>query len=273
VLGRHPESIRETLQRRLTSFTRRPVSPETLAAEYPGQLVVPPSEDPNAQVDLSGIDFAEIEARLFSRGHSPAVSMGTAVHDSLEGIFQAPAPPDESNPVSRRIRGALRAVVGSEGEGEDRGRRLQALFRLSELGAVSRRTLLEAAGLDENAAQEELEEAIRRAQPPQDPIRGRQTLGVVFDDAAHFDVEAPVFDSDRHISDPPTPRQAVALEHFRAIYGGDPGPQPAMSSGIEPPFQSRHSRTRTRARAKVSSPEPPKDRSAIPTRYNRKPVI
>lgn len=257
-----PESLREILHRRLTPFARRPVSPETLAAvrqeieafraEYPGQLVIPPSEDPNAQIDLSGIDFAEMEAQLLARGHFPAVSMGTAVHDPLEAIFQAPAPPDESNPVSRRIRGALRAVVGSEGEDTDQ--RLRALTSLSQLGAISRRTLLEAAGLNENSTRQELEEALGRQNqdsPPQDPIRGRMALGVMIDDAAHFDVASPVFTSDRHVADPPTPRQAVALEHFRAIYGGDPGSRPTRSSGTAPP----------------------KDRSVIPTRYHRKPVI
>lgn len=270
-----PESLRENLQRRLAPFARHPDTPEIRAAvrreieafraEYPEQMVVPPSMDPNAQIDLSGIDFAGMEYRLIARGIRPEVSMGTGMLDPheadphFEDPFQAPAPPNESNPVSRRIRGALRAVVG-----EQMDERTRMLTHLSERGMVSRRTLLEYFGLTEDSTRQELEEALGRqnqAPPPPDPVRGRLTVGAMLDDAAHFDAGTPVFASDRHVADPPTDRQSVALEHFRTIYGGDPVSRPATQRNFQ-----------RVVRAKKGSP-PPEDRTTIPTRYHRKPVI
>jgi len=295
-----PESFREIFQRRLAPFVRRPLTPEIRAAiqreieafraEYPDQMVVPPSVDPNARVDLLEVDFAEMEMRLLDLGNHPDVSMAAAVHDAIEELYQAPEIPQGDSPASRRIRQALRAVVG-EGPVDQRPDRIRSVVDLYGVGHVSRRTLLETLGLNESSTRQELEEALSRIpqnpvpdrytmpappdesrrpqinafreiltevlgdpgpQPdplPQDQVRGQRTVGAMLDDAADFGLSPLVPISDRHIADPPTPRQHVALEHFRAIYGGDPRP-------------------RTR-----KGPKPPEDRTTIPTRYRRKPVI
>lgn len=217
--------------------------------QYPGVGFDTLPGEPQVRSDSSGVD-----GRLLTRGALPEVSMGAVVSEPLHlRALQAPAPPEESNPVSRRIRNALRAVVGSEGE--NTGQRLQALLNLYELGAIPRSLLLERMGLNESVTEEEMYEALRTRAP----VRGRRTLGAIIDDDAHFDAALPRFASDQHLPRVEQNRQITAVEQLNAIYGGDSW-NVLHYSGI--PRESR-----------VGEGKPPEDVAPIPTRYQRKPVI
>ena len=268
-----PESFREVIRRRLASFAGQPATPEVRAAiqreieafrtEYPDQMVLPPSVEPNALVDLSETDFSRMESRLLALGHRPEVSMGTSVGDppyapeDFEGLFQVPEPPEESNPVSRRIRQALRQVVDGEVEAMDS--RTRILSQLQQQGAVSRRTLLAHLGLSETSTQEELEETLRHLPQDQDRIRGQNTVNVMLDDDAPFGHQMILGDTNLFSRAPENrSRSQGILESFREIYGGDF--HVASIAGVEPS-------------PRIRVPLPPEDRTDIPTRYQRKPVI
>ena len=263
--------VSEAIRARLTRHVGRPMSPEVRGEvrqdledffnSIPGSTPVVP------EVNMAA-DYAELERRVLS-GTASAVSIGTAAHNALEEMYQVPEPPREDNPVSRRIRAALNEVVGGELHS-----RTSMLNNLYEQGRVSRRTLLLHLGLPETSTQEELNEAIRREtqappSPEPDRIRGRQQFNAILDDSAHFratpETPLPQILGDTHLTEPPSVRQQAAIQHFQTIYGGDP----VRSSEIEPPFQQTPTR---RARPK-RGPKPPEDRTHIPTRYNRKPVI
>lgn len=253
------ELFRELLYIRLAHFNQRPNTPETRAAiqreleafraEYPEQTVLPPSEDLNAWVQSDGTEFRLTWAHVLNPPY------GSPHHS------QAPASPDESNPVSWRVRDALREVVG-----ERLPEHTQLLNHLSEQGMlseqrmVSRRTLLAHFGLTPTSTRQELEEALGRqnqVQPPPDPVRGGHSIEVMQDPAAHFYVGTPVFPSDRHVDDPPTDHQNIALGRLvHAVYGGDP-----YRRSFPPEDRTKR------------GPPPPEDRTTIPTRYRRKPVI
>jgi hypothetical protein len=182
----------------------------------------------------------------------PEVSMGSAVNG---------APP-----ASRRIRQALRAVVG-EGPEDQRSGRTRSMVDQYRSRNLSRQSLLEAFGLSETSTRQELEEGVPSRLPlALEPPRGRQALGVMLDDAAEFEgpYTRPVILGDSHLAQDVRDRSQARIEGFQAIYGGDQ----YRSLGVEPPFQPR-----IQPRARVKEPKPPEDRTSIPTRYQRKPVI
>lgn len=128
---------------------------------------------------------------------------------------------------------------------------------------------------------------------PEPPPRGRTQHAVIFDDVAHFPGDTPTEEEsprregwiDLHsevpISQLQLPdRNSMRLEAFRQAYGG----ARALTSGIEPVPSPTGRIIGSRARvaqnegrvARPSVPKPPaipEDRTAIPTRYQRKPVI
>jgi hypothetical protein len=259
-----------------------PITPETLTTvrrEIEGYRPLRSTTIiPDIQVDLSGIDFAELETRLLALGHLPVVSMETAAHNDIEELYQNPEPPQGESPASRRIRQALRAGVGEE-QGLERNQTgfvsninfwdnaNQTLLDLYGAGCVSRQTLLEAFGLTETSTRQELEEALSRLSPNPEPQEGRH-LGAILDDAAYVPptpgTYAPQIIGDSHLARDLRGRHQARIESFQAIYGGDS----YRSSGVEPPFQPG-----PHPRVKIEGPKPPENRTAIPTRYQRKSVI
>jgi len=255
------EPPRDTLQRRLTSFIRQPANQATLDA-IRQELNRVLAEYPDHTPILPEVTYSEAENRVML-GFNPEVSMGVGAYvaaasrteEDFEGMYQAPAPPVESNPISRRIRQALRQAVGADNPAyQDYANRL-----------VARETFLRSAGLD-NVENQEDPADFQTQDRPLGRIRGRTSLGVMLDDSAYFGEELPILQGDTHPSQEQPNRHTDMIRSFQGIYGGDQYHQHSpRSAGIEPSFQTKVTRVRV--------PKTPENKTPIPTRYHRKPVI
>ena len=122
-----------------------------------------------------------------------------------------------------------------------------------------------------------LQEALSR----RDPVRGRQEHGVMLDDAAHFAGDqvdaAPLdFNTEFPISDIAIPQDPERRRQIREAFSGGSveSQQPnQLTSGIEPVSPFTGQRRRRNQEDTKTTPETNEDRSDIPTRYQRKPVI
>lgn len=236
------ESLRESLYRRLTPLTQLPVNPETRAT-IQREIETFIAEYPNAQVELSGVDFAGTGGRLLSPEQFPEVSMGAArmvepLEPNFEELSQVPAPPDESSSLARRLREAFRATI----EYPQIHRHLSNA--LSSSLEEHRRIPWESLGLTEDSTQGELVGTLSQLDQTRSPdldLWERPSPTPIFDNEDFADLvrqqETAYVETQTPGTEPP-PRRSFPLK---------------PRAGKEPPM--------------------PENRTGIPTRYCRKPVI